>query len=102
MLDGGDSGDGIVGIIDRLFAERLDGNGIAVVLGDSALAVKVGGSALDAGVKAGDLVRAGAEVAGGHGGGNARFARGSVRDKSKRDAALASIREAVSRAVGDS
>ena len=97
-LDAGGA-DGVRDIADRLFAERLNGDGVAVVLGGSTLAVKVGGRALDAGIDAGQLVRAASEITGARGGGRKDFASGGVGDPAKRDAALASIREAVARAA---
>ena len=91
--------DGVRDIADRVFAERLNGDGVAVVLGGSTLAVKVGGRALDAGIDAGQLVRTASEITGARGGGRKDFASGGVGDPSKRGAALASIREAVKRAA---
>ena len=61
--------------------------------------MKVGGRALDAGIDAGQLVRAASEITGARGGGRKDFASGGVGDPAKRDAALASIREAVARAA---
>jgi alanyl-tRNA synthetase len=51
-------------------------------------------------LRAGDLVRAAAEIMGGRGGGRPDFAQGGVRDPGQRDRALELIREAVGRAGG--
>ena len=91
MADSDDGNDAI----DRLFAERLQGDGIAVVLGPKALAVKVGGAALRAGVDAGELAKAAAQATGGKGGGRKEYARGGVQDQEKRRAALDEIRTLV-------
>ncbi|MGH7721653.1 MAG: alanine--tRNA ligase [Candidatus Dormibacteria bacterium] len=92
----------IVDVTDRLFAEQLGADGVAVVVGDAAFAVKVGPSAQRSGIRAGDLVRSAAEVMGGRGGGRPDFAQGGVKDPARRQEALALIREAVSRARGGS
>ncbi len=98
LLVDGEAGAGrIVEVTDRLFAEQLGGDGIAVVAGSSAFAVKVGPTAQRAGLRAGDLVRAAAEVTGGRGGGRPDFAQGGIKDPSQRDRALALIRETVGR-----
>lgn len=96
---GAGQADGVRDVADRLFAERLNGDGVAVVLGGSTLAVKVGGRALAAGIDAGKLVRAASEITGARGGGRREFASGGVGDPGKREAALASIRDAVARAA---
>ncbi|MFN2583013.1 MAG: alanine--tRNA ligase [Candidatus Dormibacteria bacterium] len=93
------NGDGVRETADRLFAERLQGDGVTAVLGRSQLAVKVGGRALDAGVDAAELVRLAAGSTGGGGGGSRQFGQGGVKDAAKREAALAAIREAVQRAA---
>ncbi|MEO8897627.1 MAG: alanine--tRNA ligase [Candidatus Dormibacter sp.] len=87
----------IVDFTDRLFAEQLGADGVAVVVGNASFAVKVGPSAQKAGVSAGDLVRRAAEVMGGRGGGRPDFAQGGVKDAAQREQALALIRETVSR-----
>jgi alanyl-tRNA synthetase len=87
--------------VDGLFAERLGGSGVALVLGDTALAMKVGGDALAGGVRAGDLVAIASQATGGRGGGRPDFARGGVGDASRRDAAVAAVREAIGRAGSD-
>jgi alanyl-tRNA synthetase len=99
MLDP-DGGDGVREAADRLFAERLQGDGVAAVLGGTSLAVKVGGRALDAGLHAGTLVSAAAAATGGGGGGRREFASGGVKDTEKRGAALEVIRQAVEKAAG--
>ncbi len=100
VLDSETAGDGAVAAADRLYSERLGGDGVAVALGRESLVVKVGGRALERGVSAGDLVRDAAQLMGGRGGGRAEFARGAVKDASKRDAAVDSIRRSVARAAG--
>jgi len=92
----------IVDVTDRLFAEQLDADGVAAVLGPTMFAVKVGRTAQQAGVKAGDLVRSAAEVMGGRGGGRPDFAQGAVKDAAKRDEALTLIRNTVREAGGRS
>src|SRR5207302_3100728 len=62
-----DGVDGVADAADSLYAERLQGDGVAVVMGTKAMAVKVGGRALQAGLHAGELVRAGAEATGAKG-----------------------------------
>ena len=100
LVDGDASADSIVDATDRLFAEQLGADGVAVVVGIAAFAVKVGPTARTAGLRAGDLVRAAAEIMGGRGGGRPDFAQGGVRDPGQRDRALELIREAVGRAGG--
>ena len=88
--------DGVVkDTADRLLAERLHGDGVAVVLGSGAVAVKVGGRALTAGIDAGKLAQAAARVTGGNGGGRREFAQGAVKDPAKRADALEAIRSLV-------
>ena len=79
-------------LVDRLFAERLQGDGVAAVFGQSTLCVKVGGAALAAGIHAGTLVRAAAEATGGRGGGQPGFARGGLGDPGRRAQGLAAFR----------
>jgi alanyl-tRNA synthetase len=63
--------------------------------------VKGGASAERAGIHAGKLAGEAAKIAGGRGGGRADFGRGSVKDLSRREDALAMIRDAVdSRTAG--
>jgi alanyl-tRNA synthetase len=100
LLDGEADSDRIVDVTDRLFAEQLGADGIAVVLGSAAFAVKLGPAAQRAGLRAGDLVRAAAEVMGGRGGGRPEFAQGAVKDPARRDEALGLIREMVGQAAG--
>ena len=97
-----DGPDGVREAADRVFAERLNGDGVAAVLGGSSLAVKVGGRALEAGLHAGNLVSAAAAATGAAGGGRREFASGGVKDAAKRDEALGTIRAAVERAAGSS
>ncbi len=101
MLDPEQS-DGVREAADRLFAERLQGDGVAAVLGGTSLAVKVGGRALEAGLHAGNLVSVAAAATGGGGGGRRDFASGGVKDPNRREAALVAIREAVQKAAGGS
>jgi alanyl-tRNA synthetase len=91
------SGDDAVLLVDRLFAERLAGDGIAAVFGQSTLCVKAGGSALVAGIDAGRLVRAAAEASGGRGGGQPGFGRGGLGEPGRRAEALAAFRAALER-----
>ena len=100
LLDGGSDAAAVRAAVDGIFAEQLQGRGIAVVLGERNLAVKVGGEALQRGLRAGDLVRIGAEVTGGRGGGGSEFASGGVADPSRRDDALRAIREAITGHLG--
>ncbi len=90
----------VVETVDRLYAERLGGDGVAVVLGSDTLAVKLGASARGAGLRADALASAAATVTGGRAGGSDDFARGSVKDASRRDEALGLIRELVGAAPG--
>ncbi len=99
MVDGED---GVRDAVDRLFAERLQGDGVVVVLGTAQVAVKVGGAALQAGVDAGKLVQVAAQTTGGRGGGRKEFASGGVKDPSKRADALAQVLVLVRGAVGES
>jgi alanyl-tRNA synthetase len=82
-------------LVDRLFAERLGGDGVAAVFGRGTLCAKVGGGALAAGVDAGELVRAAAEASGGRGGGQPGFARGGLGDDGRRAEAVATFRAAL-------
>lgn len=94
-----DGSEGVRDATDRLFAERLNGDGVAAVLGGTSLAVKVGGNALEAGLDAGSLVRDASAATGASGGGRREFASGGVKDAAKRDEALDTIRVAVRRAA---
>ena len=96
-----DQADGVREAADRLFAERLQGDGVAAVLGGTSLAVKVGGRALEAGLSAGALVSAASAATGAAGGGRRDFASGGVKDPAKREAALNTIRAAVEEAAAD-
>jgi alanyl-tRNA synthetase len=95
ILDGGDGADAVKTLADSLFAERLQADGVALVIGDSALAVKVGGGALQSGVRAGDLARLASQATGAKGGGRPDFAAGGVADPDKRTDALDAVRRAL-------
>jgi len=97
LVDGEVDPNRIVDVTDRLFAEQLGADGVAVVVGNAAFAVKLGPTAQRAGLRAGDLVRAAAEVMGGRGGGRPEFAQGAVKDPARREQAIGLIREMVSR-----
>jgi alanyl-tRNA synthetase len=98
LLNGGAGADEITAAIDGLYADRLQGQGVALVVGEGALAVKLGGAAKERGLNAGDLVKVAARATGGGGGGSAEFARGKVGDSARRDAAVAAVREAIAAA----
>jgi alanyl-tRNA synthetase len=85
------SGDDAVALVDRIFAERLEGDGIAVVFGEGTVCAKAGGAALAAGVDAGRLVRAAAQASGGKGGGQPGFGRGGLGDPGRRAEAMAAF-----------
>jgi alanyl-tRNA synthetase len=89
--------DAIVDVLDRLFAEQLGGEGVAVVVGRDSFAIKAGPAAQALGIRAGDLVKAAADVMGSRGGGPAGFARGGIRDAAQRDSALVLLRDTVAR-----
>ena len=99
ILEGDADANAVVDVADRLFAEQLGGDGVAVVMGRDSLAVKVGGSARRAGVRAGDLVGAAETILAGKGGGGPDFARGSIKEPGERGSALVLIRETVSRST---
>ena len=102
LVDGDADANTIVDVTDRLFAEQLGAEGVAVVVGSSVFAVKVGPAAQKAGLRAGDLVRGAAELMGGRGGGRPDFAQGGVKDPTRREQALALIRETVNRQAAGS
>jgi alanyl-tRNA synthetase len=89
------SGDDAVALVDRIFAERLEGDGIAVVFGEATVCAKAGGAALAAGVDAGRLVRAAAQASGGKGGGQPGFGRGGLGDPGRRAEAMAAFQSGV-------
>jgi alanyl-tRNA synthetase len=89
------SGDDAVALVDRIFAERLEGAGIAVVFGEGMVCAKAGGAALAAGIDAGRLVRAAAQASGGKGGGQPGFGRGGLGDPGRRAEAMAAIQSAL-------
>ena len=95
VLDGDSDAEAIHEVADRIYAEQLGGDGVAVVLGRERFAVKVGATPQHAGIRAGDLVRSAAEVMGGRGGGRPDFASGAIKDPSQRERALAVIRSSV-------
>jgi alanyl-tRNA synthetase len=64
------------------------------------LVANVAPAAVERGVKAGDVVRAAAEVAGGGGGGRDTMAQAGGRDPEKLPEALATARAAIERALG--
>jgi alanyl-tRNA synthetase len=97
LLDTDTDADTVVEVTDRLFAEQLGADGVAVVMGTAVFAVKVGPTAQRAGVSAGDLVSSAAELMGGRGGGRRDFAQGAVKQPAQREHALAFIRDTVSR-----
>jgi len=95
LLEGDVDADGVSQAGDRLLAERLQGDGVAVVLGPGSLVVKVGGHALEAGIHAGTLVTSAAAVTGGKGGGRPDLGRGKVGDPAKRAAAVSLLRDTI-------
>jgi len=95
MLDNGADADAVKTLADSLFAERLQADGVALVIGESSLAVKVGGGALQSGVRAGDLARVAAQATGAKGGGRPDFAAGGVADPERRAEALDAVRRAL-------
>jgi len=97
-----DAGDGVSDAADNIFADRLQGNGVAVVLSETALVIKVGGGALRAGIDATELIGLASQRTGGRGGGRKERAQGAVKDASQREAAVASIRDAISQRAGHS
>jgi alanyl-tRNA synthetase len=98
LLMNGGSGtdaDDVKTAADSLFAERLQADGVALVIGQSSLAVKVGGGAQQSGVRAGDLARVAAEATGARGGGRPDFAQGGVGNPDRRSEALDAVRRAL-------
>ena len=89
------NGDDAVALVDRLFAERLGGDGVAVVFGQAIVCVKVSESAIAAGMNAGRLASVAAVASGGQGGGNNAFGRGGLKDPSRRQAALDAFQTAL-------
>jgi alanyl-tRNA synthetase len=100
LLDGGAGRDEVKAAVDSLYADRLGGDGVVVVMGERDLAVKVSESARSRGVLAGELVRVAAAATGGKGGGRPDFANGGVVDASRREQAVAAVREAIAAAGG--
>jgi alanyl-tRNA synthetase len=100
LLDGDVDADGVSQAGDELLADRLQGDGVAAVLGPATLVVKVGGRALDAGIHAGTLVTSAAAITGGKGGGRPDLGRGKVGDPTKREAAVSALRDAITATMG--
>jgi len=94
MTDSSDA-DAVVQACDRLFTEKLSNEGVVAVLGSNTIAVKCGPKAVAAGFRAGELVRAAVEIAGGRGGGRDDFARGGIKDVAKRDEMVTALRGAM-------
>jgi alanyl-tRNA synthetase len=82
-------------LVDRLFAERLGGDGVAAVFGQSTLWVKAGGAALAAGIDAGRLVATAVAASGGRGGGQPGFGRGGLGVPGRRAEAVTAFRSAL-------
>jgi alanyl-tRNA synthetase len=95
VMNGNGDADAVKLAADSLFAERLQADGVALVLGDASLAVKVGGGALQGGVRAGDLARVASQATGAKGGGRPDFAAGGIADPERRAAALDAVRRAL-------
>jgi alanyl-tRNA synthetase len=95
LMNGSGDADAVKTAADSLFAERLQADGVALVIGESSLAVKVGGGALQGGVRAGDLARVASEATGAKGGGRPDFAAGGIADADKRIQALDAVRQAL-------
>ena len=93
-------GDAVIEAADRIYAEKLGGDGVAVVVGSASFAIKVGATARQRGVNAGELAAGAALVMGGRGGGGPDFGRGGIKDPAKREHGMALIRETVGRAGG--
>jgi len=102
LLDGGAGVDEVKAAVDSLYADRLGGEGVALVLGETALAVKVGKSAQGRGLNAGSLARTAAEVTGARAGGKPDFANGGVGDPARRGDAVAAVRAAIAAVGGGS
>jgi alanyl-tRNA synthetase len=89
------SGDDAVSLVDRLFAERLNGDGVAAVFGQTTVCVKASEAAITAGMSAGRLASVAAVASGGQGGGNPGFGRGGLKDPGRRREALEAFRAAL-------
>jgi alanyl-tRNA synthetase len=98
LLDGGAGAEEVKAAVDGLYADRLGGDGIAVVVGETTLAVKVGETPRGRGLRAGDLVRAASAATGAKGGGRHDFGSGGVGDPARRGDAVAAVREAIAAA----
>ena len=90
VVDG--DADQVVAGADNVFAEQLNGEGVALVLGTDVIAVKVGAAARAAGLRAGTIVASAETVLGGRGGGRDDFARGSIKDPARRADAVELVR----------
>jgi alanyl-tRNA synthetase len=89
------TGEDAVSLADRLLAERLGAEGVAAVFGENTVCVRVGGSALAAGLDAGRIAAAAAAASGGRGGGRPGFGRGALKEPARRGEALAAFRAAI-------
>jgi alanyl-tRNA synthetase len=89
------SGDDAVALVDRLFAERLGGEGVAAVFGQAIVCAKASESAIAAGMNAGRLASVAAVASGGQGGGNPGFGRGGLKDPSRRQLAIGAFQTAL-------
>jgi alanyl-tRNA synthetase len=94
-------GDAVIEAVDRIYAEKLGGDGVAVVVGSASFAIKVGATARQRGLNAGELAGSAAQVMGGRGGGSLELGRGGIKDPAKREQGIALIRETVGRAGGN-
>jgi alanyl-tRNA synthetase len=95
VLDGGAGAEEVKAAVDSLYADRLRGDGIALVVGETTLAVKVGEGARGRGLRAGELARTASAATGARGGGRPDFASGGVGDPARRADAVAAVREAI-------
>ena len=91
---------GVLDTADALF-DRLQGDGIALVLGSDYVLAKAGGNALARGVDAVAVLGVVQEVAGGRGGGRPEKAQGGIADPAKREAAVAAVRTLLNGASGN-
>ncbi|HEY0410710.1 MAG TPA: alanine--tRNA ligase-related protein, partial [Candidatus Dormibacteraeota bacterium] len=100
LLDGGAGAEEVKAAVDGLYADRLGGDGIAVVVGETTLAVKVGETPRGRGLRASELVKAASAATGAKGGGRPDFGSGGVGDPARRGDAVAAVREAIAAAGG--
>jgi len=99
LMLNGEGGD-VKSAADSLLAERLDGDGVAVVLAERRIAIKVGDGALTRGADANELMRVAVAIADGRGGGSARFASGGIGDPARRSDVLEAVRQTLAAQVG--